>query len=86
MLPPTPSTAATGLTSPVAVTITVSPELAEAAGTLASDVPATAAITAAPAATIRRFFRRASRVRLPATAFNDLAYGIRKSPSVCSIP
>ena len=57
MVPPTPSTAVTGLSSPVAVTMTVSPELADAAGTPAIDVPASAAITAAPAAAIRHAFR-----------------------------
>src|ERR1700692_1449739 len=80
MLPPTPSTAVTAFTRPVAVTMTVSFELADAAGALAIDVPASAATSAAPAAAIRRFFRRASCARQPRAAPNDLTYGIRKSP------
>jgi hypothetical protein len=62
-VPPTSSTATTGLKSPSAVTMTVSLGLAEAAGTPTIDVPANAATTAAPAAAIRPFFRQASRNR-----------------------
>ena len=58
------STAATGLSSPVAVTMTVSPGLADAAGAPASDVPAkAAAIAAATAAAARPFRHEISRAR-----------------------
>src|SRR5579862_9014262 len=80
MVPPTPSTAATGLSSPVAVTMTVSLGLADAAGTPASDVPASTATTAAPAVAIRRLFRPAGRDRRPSATPNDPAIGISKPP------
>src|ERR1700730_13096000 len=80
MVPPTPSTAAAGANSPVAVTMTVSPVLADASGTPATGEPASAATIAVPATAIRRFFRPASRARQPAAAANDLAFGIRTSP------
>src|SRR5258708_3351778 len=57
-VPPTSSTAATGVKSPVEVTMTVSVVLADAAGTPATDVPANAATTAAPKAAIRFFFHQ----------------------------
>ena len=57
-LPPTPSTAVTGLSSPVAVTMTVSLGLADAAGAPVIDVPAKAAASIAAVAAIRPFFRR----------------------------
>ena len=63
IVPPMPSTAATGLSSPVAETMTVTPGLADAAGTSASDVPATAAITAATATAARLLRREKSRAR-----------------------
>src|SRR6202008_2155845 len=53
MVPPTSSTAATALNGPVAVTITVSLRLADAAGTPAISVPAKVAAAAAAAAAIR---------------------------------
>ena len=59
MVPPTPSTAVTGLSSPVAVTMTVSIGLAEAAGTPVTDVAAKAAASAAAAAAARPFLRPA---------------------------
>ncbi len=52
-VPPTSSTAAAGLKSPSAVTMTVSLRLADAAGTPAIDMPANAAATAVPAAASR---------------------------------
>jgi hypothetical protein len=55
-VPPTSSTAAAGLSSPVAVTMTVSVTLADAAGTPAIDVPANAATAATAAAVIRHRF------------------------------
>jgi hypothetical protein len=62
-VPPTESTAATGLSSPVAVTMTVSLWLADAAGAPATDVPAAAAITAATAAAARALRHEMSRAR-----------------------
>jgi hypothetical protein len=62
-VPPTSSTAATGLKSPEAVTMTVSLVLADAAGTPAIDVPANAATAATPAAMIRRLFHETRRSR-----------------------
>jgi hypothetical protein len=61
MVPPRESTAAAGLSSPVAVTMTVSLWLADAAGTLAIDVPARAAMTAATAAAARVLRQEMSR-------------------------
>jgi len=79
--------AATAFTSPVAVTMTVSPVLADtvladtvladAAGAPAIGAPASAAIIAAAAAAIRRFTRRPTRARQFAAASNDPACGIR---------
>ncbi len=68
MVPPTSSTAATGLSSPSAVTMTASLGLADAAGTPVSSGPANAAATTAPAAAIRPFFQQAGRARYPAPA------------------
>ena len=70
-VPPTSSTAVTGLSSPVAVTMTVSPGLADAAGAPASDVPAKVAASIAAVAAIRPFFRRARRVRELTPAPNE---------------
>ena len=56
MVPPTPSTAVAGFSSPVAVTMTVSSGLAEAAGAPVMDATAKAAAATAAAA-IRPFFR-----------------------------
>ena len=61
MVPPTPSTAVTGLSSPVAVTMTVSIGLAEAAGTPVIDVAAKAAASAAAAAATRTLLRPTGR-------------------------
>src|SRR5690348_16711936 len=92
MVPPTLSTAATAFTSPAAVTMTVSPVvadtvladtvladtvLADAAGAPATGAPASAAIIAAAAAAIRRSARRAAPDRQFAAAPNDPACGIR---------
>jgi hypothetical protein len=62
-VPPTSSTAATGVKSPVEVTMTVSVVLADAAGTPATDVPANAATAAAPKAAIRPFFQQTGPAR-----------------------
>jgi hypothetical protein len=61
-LPPTWSTAVTGLSRPDAVTMTVSEEPAEAAGTPVMTL-AVIAVRAAPVAASRRFLRRPSRAR-----------------------
>ena len=61
-VPPTSSTASTGLKSPVEVTMTDSLGLA-AAGAPATNVPANAAAIAAAAAAIRPFFQETSRAR-----------------------
>ena len=71
MVPPTPSTALTGLSSPVAVTMTVSSGLADAAGTPAIDVPVKVAASIAAVAAIRPFFRRTRRAREPTPAPNE---------------
>jgi hypothetical protein len=71
MLPPSPSTAVTGLSSPVAVTMTVSCGLADAAGAPASEVPAKVAASIAAVAAIRPFFRRTRRARELTPAPNE---------------
>jgi hypothetical protein len=71
MVPPTPSTALTGFSSPVAVTITVSSGLADAAGTAVTDVPAKVAASITALAAIRPFFWRARRVRELTPAPNE---------------
>ena len=65
------STAVTGLSSPVAVTMTVSLWLADAAGAPAIEVPARVAATAAPAATARPFCHRMDRARRPKLTPNE---------------
>jgi hypothetical protein len=59
--------------------MTVSFELADAAGACEIDAPASAATTAAPAAAIRRFFQLVPLVRRLTAALNDLVCAIRKS-------
>ncbi len=54
-VPSTPSTADTGLSSPVDVTMTCWVELADAAGAAATDAPASAETTAAETAARRAF-------------------------------
>jgi hypothetical protein len=71
MVPPTPSTALTGFSSPVAVTITVSIGLADAAGAPASDVPAKVAASITAVAVVRPFFWRPRRVRELTPAPNE---------------
>ena len=61
-LPPTWSTAVTGLSSPDAVTMTVSEESADAAGTPVIALAVIAA-SAAPVAASRRFLPRPNRAR-----------------------
>ena len=70
-VPPSPSTAVAGFSNPVAVTMTVSSGLADAAGTPASDVPAKVAASTAAVAAIRPFFRRARCARELTPAPNE---------------
>jgi hypothetical protein len=63
MVPPSPSTALTGLSSPVAVTMTVACGLADAAGAPVTDVPAKVAARITAVAAVRPLVRGARRVR-----------------------